>query len=120
MKNPQKIDDKLKPLMPSMRTKKRFLRISIESSHQFTFKEISEELTEELLLLLGAIDLGKSGFWILREFFEYNNQEFICKVTLNYCEKIIGAINIVSKIGNYDVAFRVEKVSGTLKGVKKS
>ena len=112
-------DDKLKPLLPTLRIKKRFIRVTIESSHNFSFKELSEALTQELILLLGAIDLGKSGFWILRDSFDSNKQEFICRVKLNYCEKIQGALALISCLENYEVALRVENISGTLKGVRK-
>ncbi len=118
MKAPIK-DDKLKPLQPTLRTKKRFIRFSIESPHKFSFKELSESLTEELIVLLGAIHLGKAGVWILRDVFDFDKQEVVMKVSVSYKEELVGVINLINKLQGYDVALRIKRVSGTLKGVRK-
>lgn len=116
---PTNKDDKLKPLQPTLRTKKRFIRFEIESPQKFSFKELSESLTDELLLLLGAIHVGKSGFWLMRDLFNFEKQECILKVSVSYKEELVGALNLINKLQGKDVALRIKRVSGTLKGVKK-
>lgn len=110
-------DEKLKPLIPTLRQKKRFLKIKIESKRKFLFKEISEFLIAEIILYLGVIDFGKSGIWILRDKFDEKKQELTIKVSTKMKDKLIGVLSLIQKIGNVDIKIKVLKVSGTLKGV---
>ena len=75
-------DEKLKVLLPTLRQKKRFVRIKIISEEHFEFKELSEGVNEELLSLLGSIDFGIFGVWILRDKFDEKKQEFLLRVSI--------------------------------------
>lgn len=110
-------DDKLKPLMPSLRTKKRFLKIQVESEYKFDFKEISEYLNENILKYMGGISYSRSGIWILRDKFDTKKQELVLKVSLIGKDDLIGVLGIISKFGNKKINIEVKKVSGTLKGL---
>ena len=116
--NPVK-DDKLKPLSPTLRTKKRYFLVYIESSHRFNFKELSGYIQDELVGYLGSLFLGESGFWLLPDKFDHKNQYFVCRVSLNSKERVLGALSLISKLGEYDVALRTVYISGTLKGIEK-
>lgn len=112
-------DDKLKPLIPTLREKKRFILGKIESEKKFEFKEISEKLIEEIIFYLGAIEFSKSGIWLLRDKFDYEKQEFIIKVSVRSKDKLVGILSIINKISNSKVKIKTLKVSGTLKGLTK-
>lgn len=116
--NVQINDDKLKPLMPTLRVKKRFLRFQVQGDKKFEFKELSEELIEQLIYLIGAIDFSKGGIWILRDKFDYKNQELIVKCSTKQKDKLIGALSLITKLKGNSAKLVLKKVSGTLKGVK--
>ena len=113
---PKTNDDKLKPLMPTLRQKKRFLRVKIESKHKFDFKELSENIVDEIITYLGAIEFGKAGIWVLRDKFDFEKQEFIIKVSLQTKNKLCGAICLISKLGKENVKLKILRISGTIKG----
>jgi ribonuclease P/MRP protein subunit POP5 len=112
-------DEKLKVLLPTLRQKKRFLRVKIISEEHFEFKELSEGVNEELLSLLGSIDFGIFGVWILRDKFDEKKQEFLLRVSIKGKEKTLSALALIDKVKTKKTHLEVLRVSGTLKGVYK-
>lgn len=108
---------KLKPIRPTLREKKRFIKIKVNTKFDFDFKRISKSLNDELLYYLGAIDFGASGIWILKDKFDYENQELIIRVSNEFTKKTIASFNLISRLDSVDVKIDVLKVSGTLKGL---
>lgn len=112
-------DIKLKPLIPTLRQKKRFVKVKIEANRKFDFREISESLVEEIIFYIGAVDFGKSGIWILRDKFDYESQEIVLKVSVSMKDKLVGVLALVRKLGDCNVKLSVVRVSGTFKGLEK-
>lgn len=113
-------DDKLKPLSPSLRLKKRFIKIKIESDKQFDFKTLSENLNQQIILFLGAVEFSKSGIWILRDKFDDKKQELVLKVSTKLKDRLIGVLSLIQNISNADVNIHILNVSGTLKSLEKN
>ncbi|MFW6008897.1 MAG: Rpp14/Pop5 family protein [Nanoarchaeota archaeon] len=109
---------KLKPLIPTLRTKKRFIKIKIESSNNFDFKTLSDKLSYEINYWIGAIDYGKAGIWFLKDKFNQKEQTLIIKTSLPLKDKLIASLLLINKINNIDVKLNIIKVSGTLKGLE--
>ena len=118
LKNKQVIDDKLKPLSPSLRLKKRFIKIKIISNKKLDFKEVSENLNEQIILFLGAIEFGKSGIWILRDKFDFEKQELVLKVSTKLKNKLSGVLSLIQEINKTKINIDIINVSGTLKGLE--
>ena len=112
-------EEKLKSLSPTLRLKKRFIKVQIQSSKKIDFKEFSENITEQILTYLGAIEFGKAGVWILRDKFDEQKQTAILKVSTKTKDKLIGALSLIQKIGNTPCTLKTLRTSGTLKGVEK-
>ncbi len=111
------IDEKLKVLSPSLRLKKRFILIKINSNKKYDFKYLSDELSNSIIWYLGLIDFGKFGIWFLKDKFDYENQEMLIKVTTKGKSKLLAALSLINKIENNLINIDILKVSGTLKGV---
>lgn len=118
-KKPDIKEDKLKPLRPTLRTKKRFIKIDIKSDKKFSFNELSDKLAEEILYFIGAIDFSAHGVWFIKDKFDFNNQIVVIKVSTKLKDKLVSAINLINKIDNNKVSLDVIKVSSTLKGLEK-
>lgn len=111
-------DTKLKPLQPTLRQKKRFIRAVISSKNKLDFKTISENLIEEIISYMGTVEMGKAGVWVLRDKFDFDKQEIILKCSTKSSEKLIGILSLVLFLGNNNPCkIDVKRVSGTLKGV---
>lgn len=117
---PKIVDDKLKPLMPTLRQKKRFIRVKIESKNKIDFKILSDNLTEEIILYLGLIDYGKGGVWIIKDKFNFEKQEFLIRISTEFKDKLLGALSLITKIEKENVKLNVIRVSGTIKGSLKT
>lgn len=106
-------EEKLKTLMPTLRVKKRFIKIKINSKSHTTFDDISSTLSDEVLYFLGAIDYSQSGFWILKDTFNEKEKELIVKTSVKLKDKVICALSLIQNIN-----VEIKRVSGTLKGTK--
>lgn len=113
---PKVQDDKLKPLMPTLRQKKRFILVKIESMQKLEFKELSENIVDEIIIYLGAIEFAKSGIWILRDKYNFEKQEFLIRCSLKTKDKLLGTLCLINKLGKEKVKLNVLRVSGTIKG----
>lgn len=113
-------DEKLKPLLPTLRQKKRFIKAKIHCHEKLTFKEISENMIDELIQFIGAIEFGKGGIWILRDKFDYENQTVVLKVNLKTKDKLLGALALINYLGKGKCRIETLRVSGTLKGLEKN
>lgn len=111
-------DTKLKPLQPTLRQKKRFIRAVVTSKNKIDFKTISENLIEEIISYMGTVEMGKAGVWVLRDKFDFDKQEIIIKCSTKSHDKLIGILSLVLFLGNNNPCkIDVKRVSGTLKGV---
>jgi RNase P/RNase MRP subunit POP5 len=111
-------DTKLKPLQPTLRQKKRFIRAVITSKNKLDFKTISENLMEQIISYMGSVEMGKAGVWVLRDKFDFDKQEIILKCSTKSSDNLIGILSLVLFLGNNNPCkIDVKRVSGTLKGV---
>jgi RNase P/RNase MRP subunit POP5 len=110
-------DDKLKPLSPSLRQKKRFIKIKINSKNKFNFSYLSKELTDKLIYYMGAIDLSNGGVWFLKDKFNLENQELIIRVSTKLKDKFLASLLLIENLQNEKIKIEIIKVSGTLKGM---
>jgi len=115
----KKSDEKLKILRPTLKMKKRFVKVKINSSKKFKFEEVSKFLSKELIFYIGSIDYSKAGIWLLKDKFNFSKQEFILKTQVSFKEKLIAALLLISKLDKTETRFEVIRVSGTLKGLEK-
>lgn len=112
-------EDKLKPLIPTLREKKRFVKINIESNKKLDFNIISKLLTEEITFYMGAIDFGKAGIWFLRDKFDFEKQELIIRTNIKYKDKLLTSLQLIRKLQDANINIKTLRVSGTIKGVLK-
>ncbi|MDA3855830.1 MAG: hypothetical protein PF569_06210 [Candidatus Woesearchaeota archaeon] len=112
-------ETKLKPILPVLREKKRFIKIKLESKKKYDFKTLSYSLNNQILYYLGAIDFGKGGVWILKDKFNFEDQTAIIKVSTKFKDKTLAALTLINKIDNDEIKLEIIRISGTLKGVEK-
>lgn len=111
-------DVKIKGLKPTMRIKKRFLLLKLQTNTKFDFKTLSYSINEHFLKVLGAHFYGKEALWIIREQFDYNSQEVVIKVKSSGVEMIQAALALGITINNTSYHFEIKHISATLKGLK--
>ena len=104
---------KLKPILPSLKEKKRYLSFEIISEHSFSADDASKATMDSVLSFLGTLEAGKASLMFLSD--KYSNNSGVIKTNHKFVDKVRTALALISKIDNKDVIIRTRVVSGTLK-----
>jgi RNase P/RNase MRP subunit POP5 len=140
-------EEKLKPLSPTLRDKKRYILVNfeVEKNYSLSFKEINKIVNFYLIEFLGILDYGKAGIWLLQDKFNEKDNTFVLKVNVKYKDKVKGILSLIngfeinylddfikmnenlkdeidkikSNLIKLRIKFNVLRVSGTLKSLFK-
>ena len=110
------IKTKLKPILPSLREKKRYLVFEVISKEKINDAEsVSNAIWNCSLQFLGQLGTAKAGLMVLNNKWDSELQRGIIKVSHRHVDAVKAALTFASKIDNSDVIFRSLGVSGILK-----
>lgn len=104
---------KLKPILPSLKEKKRYLSFEIISDSSCSVEDVSKAVNDSCLSFLGTLEAGKAGILFLSD--KYSNNIGVLKTGHKYVDKVRAALALIKTIDNKDVIVRTRVVSGTLK-----
>lgn len=104
--------EKIKPLSPSLREKKRYVAFEILSQKVFTFKQASELILDSALKYCGVKGLAEMGLVFLKEKFKKNKG--VIKVSTKNIDSLRASFCIASIIDDKPVILRSLGVSGVL------
>jgi ribonuclease P/MRP protein subunit POP5 len=108
----------LKPVLPTLRERKRYIVYEIISEHNFNIKEISKSILESVEKCFGCIGSAKAGILFPADNFNENHQKGIIRVSHKEVDNVRFALMTITKINNTKVIFRTIGVSGILKKAK--
>ena len=103
---------KLKPLLPSLKEKKRYLSYEVIAKHEM--QNIGKLIIREIHSFLGSLTMAKAG--IIDIPVQKPNQGFI-KVSNKYVNEVKASLTMIKNINQQDVIVRSLNVSGTLRKV---
>lgn len=104
---------KIKPMLPSLKEKKRYLSFEIVSKNNFSAEQAAKAVSESTLQLMGTLECGKAGILFLKD--KYQNNAGVVKSGHRYVDKVRTALALIKDIDSKEVVFRTRIVSGTLK-----
>ena len=104
----------MKPLLPSLREKKRYLAFEIISNKKIG-KMPYEEIQKSMLDLHGSVGLADAGLIFLKNKWSTELQRGIVKVNHKGVDKLKGSLCFVDKINNSESIIKSVGVSGILK-----
>ena len=106
---------KLKPVLPSLREKKRYLVFEIVSKEKINnIDQISSSIMNHSFKFMGQIGVAKAGIMVLKNKWNAELQRGIIKVGHRYVDDVKSALMLMSVIDNKDAIFRSLGVSGVL------
>ncbi len=106
---------KLKPLIPSLREKKRYIVFEIVSKTPVKLLElVSEAVQNSVLSFIGTKGTAKTGLMMLKDRFDMPKQTGIIKVNNKYVNDLKAALALIKEIGGQDAIIRSRGVSGVL------
>ena len=110
------IKTKLKPLLPSLREKKRYLAFEVISKDKINdFSQVSNAILHYSLQFLGVLGAAKAGIIPLANKWNPKLQRGIIKVSHKHVDAVKAALLFADKIDGEEVIFRSIGVSGILK-----
>ena len=111
---------KIKPVLPSLREKKRYLAFEIISRQQIKdFSAISKAIWKAILDFSGVLGAAKAGIWLLGDKFNKTSQKGIIKVNHKNADLLKAALSTIKQINGIDVIVRSVGMSGILKKADK-
>ncbi len=110
------VNTKLKPVLPSLREKKRYIVFEVISQEKISdANAISEAILNSSLKFLGQLGTAKAGLMVLNNKWNPSMQRGIIRVSHKHIDAIKAALVFANKINNIDVIFRSVGVSGILR-----
>lgn len=102
---------KQKPLLPSLREKKRYIVFELKSEKNIPMDQAKNAIKNEAELFLGKLTLAKSGLIFLDD---WKSQRGIIKINNKYEDHIKAVFTQINKIQNQNILFRSIGISGVL------
>ena len=106
---------KIKPILPSLREKKRYIVFEVVANKKFNFNTVAEKIQEQNLKFLGELGCAKAGAFILDT---YKNNKGIIRVNNKYVDEVKSALTLIEDIDNQKVIVKTIYVSGLLRKAK--
>lgn len=104
---------KIKPILPSLREKKRYLAFEIISKDSISLESANKAIYGQCFGYIGELGMSRAGMLMLND--KYKNNKGILKVNHKNVDNIKSSLMLIRKINNQDVIIRVLGVSGILK-----
>jgi len=110
----------LKPILPSLREKKRYLAFEVISKKAINdFAQVSNAIMHASFQFLGQLGAAKAGIITLPNKWNTELQRGIIKVSHRHVDALRAALIFADKIDNNDAIFRSVGVSGILNKAEK-
>ena len=108
--------EKIKPLIPTLREKKRYITFEIISkNHDFGFSDINYAIKREFKELYGTSGEAKAGIIIISKKYDEKKQRGIIRINNRHIDRLKISLAMVKRIRNTDVILRTLITSGMLK-----
>ncbi len=110
------IKSKIKPLLPSLREKKRYLAFEIISKAKIKRSDsVFKAITASAVGFMGELGCSKAGIKTLNDRWDEGSQKGVLRVSSKYVDATRTAISLVRQIDDNEVIVRTIGVSGILK-----
>ena len=106
---------KIKPILPSLREKKRYLAFEIISKSKIKdFSAVSSAIWSSSLSFMGELGAAKAGIWVLPDKYNEKTQRGIIKVSNKYVNELKASLALIKEIDGNGAIVRSVILSGML------
>ena len=109
------VKTKFKPVLPSLREKKRYLVFEVISEKKVSFEQAYNAIMGTILGFMGQLNTGKAGVILLEDKWDDSSQRGMMKVGHKSTDMVKSALMFITKIGNEEVIVKSLGLSGILK-----
>lgn len=104
----------MRPLLPSLREKKRYMSIEIIGEKHVQTAEAFEVLRAKFNWLVGSLASAKANLRLLKE----SNNKMVIRVHRKFVDSVRAALCLTTEVSGQKVIFRTIRVSGSIANVK--
>lgn len=112
-------DFAMKILPPSLREKYRYIKFQMISEEPIAYSDLEHAIWNVALEFYGEHGLSKMSMWLVKNLYDEERQIGVIRSNHRSVAAIIASLGLISRLGDSRVIFKILKVSGTLKGLKK-
>ena len=109
--------NRMKPLLPSLKEKKRFLVFEIIAQHQVSFRDAAKSIVDACYHFMGTLGLAKAGIMVLPD--QYHENKGIIRVSHRQVNKLKASLLFINTVNHEPVIVRSLGLSGILKKAQK-
>ncbi|MBI2084779.1 MAG: ribonuclease P protein component 2 [Candidatus Aenigmarchaeota archaeon] len=112
-----KQENKLKILPPTLREKHRYIKFRIISEEPVAYSDLEAALWQTLLDFYGELGTAELSLWLVKNLYDSKSQTGIIRCNNDSVSKVVAGLGLMSRLGESRLIVKVEKVSGTIKGL---
>ena len=110
---------RIKPLLPTLKEKKRYLAFEVISDEKLNFNQIQKQIIYKTKELIGNLGAAKAGINILKETWNSKKQKGIIRVNNKYVHQLKSSFLFINKIDGKNAIIKSIGLSGVIKKTKK-
>jgi len=105
---------KQKPLLPTLRERKRYLSFEVLSEKPVAKLDVARALENAGHTLLGDLGMAAAGVWFIDEKWNAETQQGMLRVSAAELDKMKAVLTLVQRIRDQDVSIRSLFASGMI------
>ena len=114
MRNQKK---KLKMSMPTVRERDRYVYFKVISEEPIGYTDLESAIWNTLLDFYGEAGVSKMSLWLVKNIWQQSDQSGVIRCNNKSVARLIAGLGLISRLGESRIIFKIEKVSGTIKGL---
>ncbi len=112
--------EKIKPLIPTLREKKRYISFEIITDSNAEFPQVRREIMNSFQRLYGEKGVADAGIIMLSNLYSSKTKKGVIRVSHKNTDKLRLSLAMVKKIDGKDAIIKSIKTSGMLKKASES
>lgn len=113
-------NEKIKPLIPTLREKKRYISFEMISRQNFDFSSVKKAIFDEYKKIFGEKGFSDAGLMMLQNKYFEDKKSGIIRVTHKKTESLRLVLASIQKINAHDVIIKSITTSGMLNKAEES
>ncbi|MBR9676745.1 hypothetical protein GOV04_01235 [Candidatus Woesearchaeota archaeon] len=110
------VKQRMKPLMPTLKEKKRYIKYRIHTQKPLSDNKMLQNTVRGALQeYLGSSGAAKAGLLFVKDGFDVTEQTFIIRVNNKQADNVKASLTLKTKMNNKEVNFQSIKTSAILK-----
>ena len=105
---------KLKPVLPTLREKKRYLSFKIYSKDKIAYNILKNSIKSSMLRHVGELGTSEAGLIFMDKLYDPKTQTGVVRVANKYVDHLKLSLALIDKINKSDVIVRSIKTSGMI------